>query len=96
MYMYDLFAEGLAYLCQFEQPLQYVQHNVPGDKLKVLAILTDQSLYVQHHLVGHDEAVCVQHLFNNQGIRTFIMWVKGSFHFVWKSNSSHSFYQIFA
>lgn len=73
MYMYDLSTEGLAYLCQFEQPLQYVQHNVPGDKLKVLAVLTDQSLYVQHHLVGHNKAVCMQHLFNNQGIRTFIM-----------------------
>lgn len=41
MYMYDLSAESLAYLCQFEQPLQYVQHNVPGDELKVLAVLTD-------------------------------------------------------
>lgn len=64
MYMYDLSAESLAYLCQFEQPLQYVQHNVPGDELKVLAVLTDQSLYVQHHLVGHDKAVGVQHLLN--------------------------------
>ena len=48
-----------AYLCESEQTLQYVQHYVPGHELQLLAVFLDQSLYIQHHLLSHYEAVCV-------------------------------------
>ena len=50
---------GTAYLCESEQTLQYVQHYVPGHELQLLAVFLDQSLYIQHHLLSHYEAVCV-------------------------------------